>query len=413
MASIEESDVDSVSDVGFSAFTFHDNQGFFETAQKSAQLGHHFFGWMNERLREILSAPFVSLGETLRDLQYFPLTYPNDDQKWNMEMGAHFHELLTGNETIPKTNAFSFLDEVRKHFKIETIPITVQSGEHTYTFQVRIVESKEKVDGKGLRLFLFSFYGNQVGSSKWSPKSIDELGMAPIVVLKALKEQGFEMDSLDLFSLGSVAFQGLQHLEAEDADLIPKMIILDRGMSSTYKVGMQLFFPQALGALKFMAIYGSAYVSNWDADPETSCLNFFDRVGVGEGRTFIQIQATKDSYFSDDGAFDPSFIQRLQEMGMNTYSGTFYAPGYASRADHALSRSLLYNSPESGTSAEDFIEMQPLETLADALVGQVHLNGAHSSGSHHNSFVVGGNSEDLNLVLMRNYPMLQAFVSKL
>lgn len=51
--------------------------------------------------------------------------------------------------------------------------------------------------------------------------------------------------------------------------------------------------------------------------------------------------------------------------------------------------------------------MKPLESLADALARKVY---SESSGAYHQSLVLGGNSEDLNIVLMRMYPMLCAYL---
>jgi len=396
---------------GLSSFIFDDESGFLTTVQKSSELGVYYFGWLKDWIREALSTPFCLAGHALRDRLYFPMTHPDEGFQWNMNLGAHLRQMLVGNEPLVQSDAFPQLEEVRNAFEIKAVPIEVKSGDKTYTFQLYVVESKQQVDGKGLRLFLFSSYGNHVmdknEKTDWKPETIFELGAVPVLLLKALREKGYEMDSLELFSLGAVAFEGLKYLDQSEADMIPKVVILDRAMPSTYKVAQKLYsFPFR------QLLYGAAYSSNWDANPEAACLEFFGRVPSLEGRTLIQIEAVKDSYFSGPGAYDSDFLERLQNLGMTTYSGTFYAPCYKEASHHALSRSLLYNNPDSGTIIDRFIEMKPLETLSDALVRSVHLNTEHTRGPFHQSLIVGGNSENLDIVLLRSYSLLRSFLNQ-
>lgn len=387
---------------------FHDVAGSFEALQKTAEIGRYYFGWLSDWMRDILSTPFQWIGQYLRDRLYFPLIHPDEGYQWNMNMAKTLYEMLTGNETIPTTQAWPDVEAVRQAFTIKTVPIQVQSGAQTYSFQTYIVESKEKVDGKGLRLVLFSFYGNEKNGEPWKPQSIQELGYAPVLVLQGLQANGYQADSLDLFSLGAVTFQGLEYLKAEDAAIVPSTIILDRGMSSTYKLAQKLY-----GFFLRWPLYGAAYASNWDGDPEAACLRFFESLGKTEGRTVIQIEAVKDFYFSGPGGYASDFTQRLNDLGVTTYSGQFYVPCVPERSHHAFSRGLVYNNPGSGTSVENFIEMDPMESLSDALMSQLFLNPAFSSGEYHTSLVVGGNAEDLNIVLMRAFPSLASFAAKL
>ena len=53
---------------------------------------------------------------------------------------------------------FPHLPEMIKHFEIREVPVTVQIGKTSYIFQTRVIESKEDVQGKKLRLILYSFY---------------------------------------------------------------------------------------------------------------------------------------------------------------------------------------------------------------------------------------------------------------
>lgn len=394
-----------------SSFVFRDDSGFLATVQKCSELGRYYFWFLSDWIRDKISTPFVWIGQFLRDRLYFPLTHPDEGFQSNMNLAAHIKGLLTGAEPISPTKAFPKMEEVRQAFHIETIPILIKTEVQTTTFNLYVVESKEQVNGKGVRFFLFSFYDNYVEKDgeklNWKPATIFELGAAPILILKALKEKGVTIDSLDLFSLGAVAFEGMRYLNGSDIDIIPKTVILDRAMSSTYKVAQNLYsFP-----MKHL-LYGAAYSSNWDGDPEGACLEFFEKVSTSmAGRTVIQVEARNDHYFSGVGAYSSDFLSRLKELGMTTYSGKFYVPCYKESAHHALSRGLIYCNPKnSGTDVEQFLEMEPLEALSDALMRELYLNPNYSSGSYHQSLVVGGNAENLDILLLRVYAMLQSFV---
>lgn len=403
--------ISEASSEGVSSFVFHDKEGFLETVQKCSELGRYYFWFLSDWLRDVLSKPFVWIGQFLRDQLYFPLTHPDEGFRSNMNLASHVHGLLTGAEQIPPTKAFPQMEEVRCAFDIKNVPITIKTEDQTLTFNLYVVESKELVNGVGLRLFLFSFYGNQVEkdgeTADWKPATIYELGAAPVLVLKALKEQGITVDSLDLFSLGAIAFEGMRHLETSEIEIIPKTVILDRAMSSTYKIAQKLYsFP-----MKHL-LYGAAYSSNWDGDPEGACLSFFENTTSSlAGRTAIQVEARNDLYFSGPGAYSSDFLSRLSDLGMTTYSGTFYVPCYKEASHHALSRGHVYcNSKNSGTDVDQFIEMQPLEALSDALMREVYLNSNYSDGPYHQSLIVGGNAENLDILLLRAYAMLQSFV---
>ena len=84
---------------------------------------------------------------------------------------------------------------------------------------------------------------------------------------------------------------------------------------------------------------------------------------------------------------------------MVTYSGKFYPPCYNEASHHAFPRNLLFNNSNSGTSITDFIHMNPLETLADAIMREVYSNDRLTKGLYHQSLVVGGNKENLNIML--------------
>lgn len=391
--------------------SFNDEAGLLITAHKGSELSNYYFSWMSEWMREALAYPFTWVGQVLRDRLYFPLTNPSEGFQWNMKMGATFYSMLTGDQEVPRTNAFPQIEEVRNAFNITTIPVQIKSDNRVYTFHIYLVESKELVNGTGLRLFLMSFYGNTVvenGEERdWKPENIVELSVAPILVLKALWKIGYQMDSLDLFSLGAVAFEGLKYLDKSETNIVPQTIILDRGISSTYKVGKKLYsFP-----ISYL-LFGIAYLSNWSTDPEKACLQFFERMPSLQGRMIVQIQAVKDCYFSGVGAYSPNFLQRLSDLGMETFYGNFYPPCYKEASHHALPRSLLYNNPDSGTFTEGFIEMKPLETLADALMREVFSNPERTAHLYHQSLVLGGNAENLDIVLMRMYSMMCAFLDQ-
>ena len=204
------------------------------------------------------------------------------------------------------------------------------------------------------------------------------------------------------FSIGSVAFEGLKFLKS-DTTIVPQTIILDRGMASTYKVAKRLyFFPF------WFILYAAAYFSNWNANPEAACLA---QAPYWAGKSVIHIEATKDYYFSEEGAYDASFCSNLRDYGIKTHSGKFYAPGFTERNQHSLPRGLLYNNPDSGSSIESFLPMNPCESVSEALMREIYLHPGYTSSSYHQSLIVGGNAENLDLVLLRSYPLLESFLN--
>ena len=399
-----------------SNLVFHDERGFLATVQKGSELGRYYFWFLSDWLREKLSTPFVWVGQYLRDTYYFPLTHPDEGYKHNMKHAARVRELLTGDQPIPNSSAFPQMDEIRRAFTIEKVPIEIQTENQSVIFNLYDIKSIQQVNGKGIRLFLFSLYDNQVQKdgekAEWKPATIHELGVAPILVLKALNEHGIRIDSLDLFSLGAMAFEGLRHLNDEELDIVPKTMILDRAMSSSYKVAQKQF-----SFLWAPMMYGAASSCNWAGDPEGACLDFFERFSNGlDGRTVIQIQARTDCYFSGVGAYDKEFLSRLEKLGMHTQSGMFYAPCFKETSHHALSRSLLFPcaSHKEEEKKEEFaalFDMESTEALSDALMREVYLNPERSHGSYHQSLVVGGNAENLDILLLRAYATLQSFLT--
>ena len=184
-------------------FVYNDEADFFTTVRKTSKLGMYYCGWLTDWVRDILFTPLRWTGQVLRDQLYFPLMNPSESFQWDMNFAAHFSAMLLEDKEPCNTEVFPKLKEVKQAFHISRSSIEVKSGEKTYIFPIYIVESKEKINGRGLRLFLFSFYGNQVCGGKeetnWKPETIYELGAAPVLILKALYERGYQMDSLDLF----------------------------------------------------------------------------------------------------------------------------------------------------------------------------------------------------------------------
>ncbi len=364
------------------------------------------------------------LGDFLRKRMYLPLHYPIPAMIRNMQAAKQLYGLVTGKET--DQSCFSGIAaRVREHFDIKEMSIDIPLNEIIYSFKITVVESKKE----GVRFFLFSYYGHEIvdreqNRKPWKPGSIDELGVAPCLVLKALEKQGFKMDSLDLFSMGSLGFQGLKYFE--DIKL-PPTIILDRNLASTYRVATKLYaFP-----IKWI-LYVGALLSGWDANPESSLLKYFETHEAHQGQRVVVIKATEDFYFSKQGDFSPNFISKLRqwvsERQGRVFSGEFFPLMTHERAHHAFPREGLFknglnsgvnktipaepslaNGLNFGTDTRDFFPMGQNESVLDVLNKNVL---SQKQGSHHNCMVWGGSLQTPDILFMGLLPTLIEYIKK-
>src|SRR5262249_31782670 len=138
-------------------------------------------------------------------------------------------------------------------------------------FTVRLFESRMPIEGKKLRVILFSFNGNaerdgDVHSHQrtWNPLRIEEISRSPLDVLQALRASEIRIDSLVTTSLGNIALDGLKYFPSKLSapDILPPTLIINRGLTSVKKVANQLYpFP-----LNYI-LYGAARLCGWNANP--------------------------------------------------------------------------------------------------------------------------------------------------
>lgn len=351
-----------------------------------------------DRCRTIASytkSYFASWGEYLRDNYYLPMNLEFIDSYF-LDSGAYASEVtqMLKGENPHLDPTFPYISEVIQRFSIRDIPVVIESSDYSYEFNIRVIESKGK---KKLRLVLFSFYHNlqssKEGCSGWDPTSIDEIGMAPIEIMRALK-QYISVDSMMCCSLGGVCFEALKNLKE---DLLPPTIIWNRALTSTWKAGMSLFS----SPMNYFLYYATSYFSLY-ADPEKSLMDFCK---WADPKRVVVIQAKEDAYFSGDSALDPLFFETLRQANAELYEGMFFVPLLSPRAHHACRLDLILNNQDSGTCTENFLPMKKQESLSDSLVRNLFMEGGD-----HTCFIVGGNKDSLDSVLyLQALPLLSSY----
>jgi hypothetical protein len=367
-------------------------------------------------LNEAVKAPTFSssyirdMAEFLRDRFYLPLNM-NPDCSYLINSGAYakqFVEMLKGNN--PHLDpTFTNLPEMIDHFTIRDIPVKIHLETGSCTFVTRVIESKETIEGKKLRLILFSFYGHQTeDGSPWNPLTTHELSSAPLEVLRAFGQE-LHIHSMMTFSLGNFLLDSLKHVSAHDGEMIPKTLIINRGLASIWKVATQLFsYPVSY------LLYQAAYHLGLDANPEKEILDFFDRMQTQtpksmEGRKVVVLEATLDHYFSGNGALDPEFRDHLENLGVEAYRGSFLVPLIEEHSHHAVRLDFLINNKDSGTTSTHFLPIKHNESLPSSLVSNL-MSEVDESG-YHNLFIAGGNKDNLNsITYLQAALLMSAFV---
>jgi len=345
-----------------------------------------------------------------RDKLYLPLYNPTIQKREELRqlVAASFYNTLKNG--LSNYGKIEELRSVQNHFSIYDMDACINSDKITRIFRLRVFESKEPINGKTLKVILFSFYGNKQvadGAGKiWKPSSIDDISKAVFNVMRALKEHGIKVDSMMNKSLGTMVLDGLKNIPNEEQDLLPRTLIIDRGFSSSKKVAASLYpFP-----INYL-ISETGRLSKWGTDPERELLNFVEREPANSSmgkRKIVIIEAKRDSYFSGSGEFHPDFHKQLEERGVDTWRGKFYPADFADRAHHAISLDLLSNNVASTIYGHSVMPIGDNETVADALTKEFFLN---NDNEHHTCFCVGGNIETLDLQSRTVYPLLASFVS--
>jgi len=335
-------------------------------------------------------------GEYLRDNYFLPLRrddlppYFYDWEKHALDVVG----MLKG-EVTDLDPTFPELPHLASQFTVRDIPVKIESREHAYLFNTRVIESKE---GPTLRLVLFSLYGNSQSKDEttigWDPTSTDELGMAALEVIKAL-QQHTSVDSMICSSLGSLCLDTLKHVTH---DFLPPTIIWNRALTSTWKAGMSMFSTPS----NYLLYWATSYL-NLYSDPENALADF---CAWADQKRVVVIQAKEDTYFSGDSALDPLFFTRLQSAGVELYEGSFLIPMIEVKSHHACRLDMIHNNRNSGSLTENFLPMKNQEPLSECLARHIFMGDEES----HTCFIVGGNKDTLDsLVYLHALPLLSSY----
>lgn len=360
----------------------------------------------------LFKAPLQKVGEILRNAFYLPLYNKNVDPDFvlNQKLSEKIARVLKSSEAICSTE----LDVIRRFFSVRDVPIQLE-GPTPRVFTVRLFESKMPIQGKQLRIILFSFNGNiehrgATGPQRWNPLTIKELSESPLSVLRALKSAGIRVDSLVATSLGNVTLDGLKYLSSEeDLAIIPQTLILNRGLTSVQKVANKLYsFP--LNYILTMA----AKLCGWDANPEQELFNFLEKEAQTSNRRerkIILIEALKDFYFSEHGRLHPDTHEKVSQFGAKIFRASFYPFPFHIRAHHALSLDLLVNNSVTEILANTIpLTLKSDEQMSSVIARNVFLDG---NEEHHTCFYVCGNDATLDIGTTREaMPLLSAFIKE-
>lgn len=325
-----------------------------------------------------------SWGQSLRDNYYLPLRKEPVDP-FLAESGAYASEVtqMLKGETSHLDPTFFYLPQVIKNFTVKDIPVVIENSDHSYTFNIRVLENPK------LRLVLFSFYDN----GDWDPTSSDEIGLVPLEIMRAL-QQYIPIDSMMCCSIGGITFEALKY--ASD-DFLPRTIIWNRALTSTWKAGLSQFS----SPLNYFLYWATSYFK-LHADPEKSLADFCQ---WADHKRVVVIQATNDFYFSGDSALGPSFFERMRGANVELYEGKFLIPLLNPRAHHDCRLDMIINNHDFGTSTEHFLPMGKYESLPDCLVRNLFMpeNG-------HTCFIIGGNRHSMDSILyLQALPLLSSY----
>lgn len=355
-----------------------------------------------------------NLKRFFRDRFYLPLNQTTSDPFF-IDSGRYskqFVAMLRG-ENPDLDGTFPQLPAIITHFTVRDIPVEVAVGDGVIVFQTRVIESKEAIEGKKLRLILFSFADHQVktrdGVHSWDPVHIDELSGSILDILKAYQSHA-RIDSMLCFSLGSLFYDGLKHVTPKESDFIPKILGLNRGLTSIKKVSEKLY-PFPISSI----LYNSVYYLGLDANPERELIHFFQRMQLYgtpmNHRQVVVIEARHDRYFSEKGKLDEDFPSHLSQAGASVSHGNFFIPMVVEAAHHAIRLDWIVNNQEAGTNTDGFLPFPKNKTLARGLASNI-LTRTENDGVH-TCFIVGGNKDDLNSVTyLQAAPLLAAYLQE-
>ncbi len=304
-------------------------------------------------------------------------------------------------------------EQILKTFRMRTERWELQIDRSSYLLEIKIYESLDKQDkhtcirvggkdetqdvsdarvypllkayvqtnraqqaNQGLRILQFCLHGHQTKSqgepswSPWKPAEARELSRIFLAFLKDLQETlNIPVHSLICCSMGSLVFEDLD--AARDA--LPKLLLLDRPLTSVWKVASKLYNP----VVAYM-LYGGAYIAGWAADPEKSLTRFFANLGVRQAasmghRKVVIIEVKEDWYFSGSSAFSDRFTTDLNQAGIRAHRERFHPNEilYHARSHHALPLNKLRNNHKQDDTS--ILPLQPHESAAAGIIKYLML----------------------------------------
>ena len=296
------------------------------------------------------------------------------------------------------------LDPIRQFFSFRDIPVQIQGATMTRIFMIRLVESKEPIRGKNLRVILFVFNGNMELEERreprrWEPLTIEELSRYPLCVLEAVENCGVRVDSLVTTSLGNVVLEGLKNKTATEPHTIPPILVINRGLTSVKKVADQLY-----SCPESCLLHAAAKCSGWDANPEQELLNFLknEKNPPLEGRKVVIIETHEDFYFKEKGRLDRDMHEEIERMHIPVSRVSLYPfPGHSihSRSHHALPLSMLTCNSETQVA----INTASLSFEGDLKMSSVLARDIFLKGDQewHTCFYIGGSDATLPIGTLR------------
>ncbi|PCI76789.1 hypothetical protein COB21_03965 [Candidatus Aerophobetes bacterium] len=283
---------------------------------------------------------------------------------------------------------------------------------------MRVVESKPDITGKKFRFVNFSWYANSVIKDgkelSWEPRHIDEMSVAPLDVLKALKLNGYNFESMMCFSLGNIAFNGLKDLSEQDLGLLPKTLILNRGFTSLWKVLSKFY--TGMSSIWKTPLFQLCSMIRMNPDAENGLQDHVNRIAELEGGkeylkglSIYALEATGDIYFSGKSALDADFAQQLQDSGVgHAERKEVYAPGIGNTSQHfiSLDRCLIRSSDDS--SDDHYSSLKP---VASVLAKDIFFKEVGDDG-YHSCFVVSGNRNPPDTIIAQMIPLYMAVMDE-
>ena len=323
---------------------------------------------------------------------------------------------LASNKTSPNTLALEpEIKAISEFFDAKDEDIFLKTAEKTYKVSVRIISCKNKHESGGVRFILWALNGNEEKEEKdsefkrWDPlckQQIAALGLDLINYFSCY----YPIHTLMPYSMGNSILGGLDLVEDQNLDIIPNKIVINRGLSSFYKVGQKIF-PKTTACLHGLGI---DKLIGLDLDPETELLNFLKRsfkepegMEKWKKRTVVLIEAARDKYFSKEGAFAEDYHRKIKDYA-SAYRGKFTIPELSWESHHAAPLDLLKKLDNlNGCETDHFLAMDVNESVAQVL----ERDFKNDDGTTHTVFCIGGKLDNLDSMTRSITGILKSWIT--